>query len=221
VEAGGLKIIHFLLTQPEATTQPYRVIARETGTALGTVVVVLRELRNAGHLVKGPNGAIRLDRQRELLDHFVKGYAFKLRPACHPLRYRHEEREPHRLCERLARLWKTRQARWAITGGVAAGELTRHLETDALALFLDDAGREALMGERMLPDPEGGNVTILDYFAPCVAAVPPVGRFPLATPLLVYAELLQDGRPRERETAQLVYDRFISLLNAFRAGLST
>jgi hypothetical protein len=208
-EAGGLKIIHFLLTQVDALKCPYRTIAREAGTALGTAAIVLKELRNAGHLVRGPEGVLRLDRRQDLLDLFVRGYALKLRPACRPIRYRHEEKAPRPLAERLARIFRQREVRWAVTGGFAAGELTHYLETDTLTLFLDETGRDALVGERMLPDPDGGNLTILDYFAPCVTAVPAAGRLPLATPLLVYAELLNDGRPRELETAQRVYNRFI------------
>jgi hypothetical protein len=210
VEAGGLKVILQLLEQPEAATRPYRALARETGTALGTVANVLRELRIAGHLVKGPGDAHRLEKRTDLLDLFIKGYALKLRPACRPARYRHEERDPRRLAGRLAGILKQRQAHWAVTGGVAGGEMTRHLETDTLAIFLDDAGREALKGERMLPAPEGGNLTILEYFAPCITWEKAPGRLPLATPHLVYAELLQDGRPREVETAHLIYDRFLT-----------
>jgi hypothetical protein len=206
-KGGGLKIIHFLLTQADALKRPYRTIAREAGTALGTAAIVLKELRKAGHLERGPEGVLRLDRRQDLLDLFVRGYALKLRPACRPIRYRHEEKAPRRLVEHLAGLFRRRKAHWAVTGGFAAGEMTQYLETDRLALFLDESGREALKGERMLPDPEGGNLTILDRFAPCVAADPAAGGIPLATPLLVYAELLNDGRPRELETAKRIYDR--------------
>jgi hypothetical protein len=63
----------------------------------------------------------------------------------------------------------------------------------------------------MLPDPTGGNVSLLRHFGPTVTNPDPEGRkdHPLATQLLVYAELLHDGRPREIETARMLYDRFL------------
>jgi hypothetical protein len=90
--------------------------------------------------------------------------------------------------------------------------LTLHLKADTLAIFLDDVGREALKGERMLSDPDGGNFTILDYIAPCLTGNKATGHLPLATPLLIYAELLHDSRPREMETANMVYERFVAPL---------
>jgi hypothetical protein len=56
-------------------------------------------------------------------------------------------------------------------------------------------------------------VTAVHYkliaIAPCITWGKTPSRLPLATPHLVYAELLQDGRPRELETARMIYDRFL------------
>ena len=61
----------------------------------------------------------------------------------------------------------------------------------------------------MLRDEAGGNVTLLRLFGGAAVADKPKGAWPLATPLLIYAELLETGGAREVETARMIYDRFI------------
>jgi hypothetical protein len=101
------------------------------------------------------------------------------------------------------------EGHWAVTGGMAAREMTQYLEPDAVALFVDDQAREALEHEPLLRDDAGGNVTLLRLLDPAFLAARREAPWPLATPLLVYAELLQDGGQREIETAEMIYERFI------------
>jgi hypothetical protein len=60
-----------------------------------------------------------------------------------------------------------------------------------------------------LRDDINGNVTLLEMFAPNIIGAVPQAPWPLATPFLVYAELLQDGRPREVETAKMIFEQHI------------
>jgi hypothetical protein len=60
----------------------------------------------------------------------------------------------------------------------------------------------------MLPEAAGGNLTLLKYFGPTVHDPDDAARM-FATPLLVYAELLDVGRAREIETAKMIFDRYL------------
>ena len=60
----------------------------------------------------------------------------------------------------------------------------------------------------MLAD-KNGNLILLRLFAKTVLGPQQTLDFALATPLLVYAELLNDGGPREVETAQMIHDKWI------------
>lgn len=208
IEPAGLKVLHYLLTDPAAAEEPYRRIAGRAGAALGTVAAIFRELARAGHLVRTGHKIRRLENREALVDLFVRGYALKLRPACRPERFRHREHDAERLAERLRKRLGPRRPGWAFTGGIAAQQLTRYLRPDIVALFVDAAARERLRGEPMLPAPEDGNVLLLEYFAPAALGEP---KRNLATPLLVYAELVHDGRAREIETARMIYDRHLQV----------
>jgi hypothetical protein len=211
VEPTGLKVIHLLLTRKDALNAPYRKIAADAGVALGTVAVVMRELENAGYLVATAADRRALEKRADLIEHFVRGYALKLWPAIFLGRYRHAEKDPWKLCEALTLPLQTRQVPYALTGAWAARERTGHLRADTLTLHVGEGAFAVWKGQPMLLDPVGGNVQLLKCFAPTVIDPEVEGKRerPLATALLTYAELLRDGRPREVETAQVLYDRFL------------
>ncbi len=209
IEPGGLKVVHYLLTHPEDAGAPLRVIARGAGVALGTAHVVRVELRRAQWLLPAAGGQARLGDRKGLIDLFVRGYALKLRPACLIGRYRHKENAPVQALQAIARRLADMKDCWAVTGGIAAHELTRHLEPDTLALFVDEQAQAKLGEEPMLRDEARGNVTLLKLPHPAFIAEKKHGPWPLATPFLVYAELLQEGGAREVETARMIYEQFI------------
>lgn len=211
IEPTGLKVIHLLLTRKTAVNDPYRKIAKDAGVALGTVAVVMRELETAGYRVAVAPDRWALEKTADLIELFVRGYALKLRPACLLGRYRHAEKDPWKLCEALTLPLETRQIPYAMTGAWAAHEWTGHLRAETLTLHVGEQALALWNGQPMLPDPLGGNVVLLKYFAPTVVdpEIEKTKDRPLATPLLTYAELLHDGRTRELETARMIYDRFL------------
>ena len=204
LEPTGLKVIHLLMTRPGAATFPYRQIAQGAGVALGTVAVVFKELKRTGFLETGPQQQRRLANWKGLVDHFVTGYGLKLRPACERGRFRHKERNLQTVLRRFEK--KLAEQKWARTGGIAAELMTQYLRPDKATLFVTPGATQILHTEPMLPAAGEGGITLLDYFAPTLEDA----REPhCATPLLVYAELIHDGRPRELETAGLINDKHL------------
>lgn len=209
IETGGLKVVHYLLTHPEAAGAPLRVIAQGAGVALGTAHAVRRELRRAQWLLPAADEKARFGDLKGLIELFVRGYSLKLRPAYVIGRFRHKKNAPQEILQAVARRLEGVGAKWAVTGGMAARELTQYLEPNTVTLFVDEQARLKLGEEPMLRDETGGNVTLLRLPDPTFIAEKTQGAWPLVTPFLVYAELLQDGGQREIETAQMIYERFI------------
>jgi hypothetical protein len=208
VAVGGLKICHLLLTHPQFLNQPLRVIAEQANVALGTAHIIMRELMLARLLLPGPRRERRLGDVQDLIETFVHGYALKLRPACLIGRYRHRKFQPALILDTVQKTLMNTKGRWAVTGGWAAKQLTGHLEPDTVTLFVDEQAEQYLKAEPMLPD-RNGNLTLLRLFAETALDKQAPREFPLVTPLLVYAELLNDGGPREVETAQMIYEKWI------------
>lgn len=209
IELGGLKVIHYLLTHPAEGGAPLRAIAENAGVALGTAHAVRAELRRAQWLLPAAEGKGRLGDPKGLLDLFVRGYALKLRPACLVGRYRHKTKLPGEILEGFAQRLAGLERGWAVTGGMAARELTRYLEPDAVTVFVDERAQAKLAEEPMLRDDIAGNVTLLRLPDPGFIAMEQTAPWPVATPFLIYAELLQEGGQREIETAEMIYERYI------------
>ena len=202
IEPSGLKVIHQFLNDPESLTLPYRTLAPRAGVSYATVGIVRRALARAAFLSTNRK---RLENVPSLVDHFVRGYALKLRPEIFMGTYRHRTKEIGALEARLKEVLGAAGGRWAFTGGYAAGLLTKYLQTDQIALMVDETSEAALRKEPMLPDTLAGNVVLFRLFAPsAIARSSASAPAPTATPLLVYAELLHDGRARELETAEML-----------------
>jgi hypothetical protein len=207
VEPAGLKICHVLLTRPQLLKLPLREIAKEANVALGTAQIVLRELTRAGWLVPGKNHERRMADGKAMIDAFVRGYALKLRPACLIGRFRHRKNRPDDILQAFRERLKNTDAVWGLTGGIAGKELTKYLEPNTVAAFVDEQA-EALLRKELLMD-RGGDITLLRLFAPTALGVETYDGLPMTTPLLTYAELLNDGEPRELETAEMVLEKYI------------
>lgn len=210
IDPGGLKVIHFLLTRPNALHETLREMARGAHVSLGTVHAILHELERGQWILPSSSGGRRFRDRGDLIDLFVRGYALKLRPALFLGQYRHARKKPAEILEAFRVRLKGQTVQWALTGGMAARAFTHYLEPDGIALFVDHNAQQLLRQEPLLRDDSSGNVILLNLFT-SEGIHTKMAPWPVADPLLVYAELLQDGRPREVETAKIIYEKIRTL----------
>lgn len=208
-QPAGLQTVFALLCDPERVNAPVREIAEAAGVAHGTVGRILGDLRRMGHVVElgrraGARGRARqreLRQRRRLLDLWVEAYAQVLRPRLDPRRYR-----PLNAPE--ADWWK--QAAFAELGAWLGGEgaaevVTRYLKAQDITVYADDRAA-FLKKHKLVADPHGA-VIVLDRFWRFVFP----WKFPaLVPPVLIYADLLATGDDRCRETAGMVYDKYLA-----------
>jgi hypothetical protein len=208
-QPAGIQVVFALLCDPERVDAPVREIAKMAGVAHGTVGRILEDLRHMGYVVElgrreGARGRARrrrLQQRRRLLDLWVEAYAQVLRPRLDPRRYRP--------LNTLARDWWKKAAYRELgtwLGGEGAAEIvTRYLKPQDITIYADD--RTAFLKKhKLVVDPQGP-VIILDRF----------WRFEfkweypdMVPPVLIYADLLATGDDRCRETAVMVYDKYLA-----------
>jgi len=208
---SGLQVLFVLLVEPAATDMPYRELAVHSGVALGSIAVIMNELKGKGYLTRRRAGS-RLGRRRELLERWVSGYSEQLRPKLLHGVFVAPEKDPAANWQHLREALRQRQIESAVTGGLGAYEFTRHYRGETLTAFVSDWPKGVLQELRWLPSPTGP-ITILRKFCPAVTWSMG-GEQQVAHPLLVYAELLHSGRERERETARIIYERYLERLAA-------
>jgi hypothetical protein len=208
-QPAGLQVVFALLCDPGRVNAPVRAIAEMAGVAHGTVGRILDDLRRMGHVVElgrraGARGRARQRRllqRRRLLDLWVEAYAQVLRLRLNPRRYRP-------LNATMPDWWKkaTYRELGAWLGGEGAAEIvTRYLKPQDITIYTDDRAA-FLKKHRLVVDPQGP-VILLDRFW----RFDHEWAFPdVVPPALIYADLLATGDDRCRETAGMVYEKYLA-----------
>jgi hypothetical protein len=198
---GGLRIVFALLNNPDMANKPYRDIAQAADVALGTVGWVTRDLKEMGFLLKMGKGHRKLMNLENLFKRWVEAYPEQLRPKL--IRERFEA---------------TKQDWWkginiteygAFWGGeVAAAKLTDYLKPAKVTIYTNEPFGELVLRNRLRKAGQG-DVEILTPFWNFGHEFANQG---IAPPLLVYADLMATGDPRNIEAAGMIYERHVDRL---------
>ncbi len=190
----GLQVVFGLLADPALLQAPYRELARATGVAVGTVGEVLKDLAEAGLLLNQGRKRALIQEDR-LLEGWIANYPYKLRPNLNPRRYRalRPQGWPTDTLDPL-------QAQWG--GEVAADRLTGHLQPARFILYTVVPPEKLATHLRLRPDP-AGDVEILERF--WHFPNPPGYPADLVPPLLVHADLIASGDPRNVDLARMIH----------------
>ena len=200
----GLPLVFDILQNPDGLKKTRRELAELYGMAVGNVHNVLEGLQHGGYLVgtgTTRNKQYRLVDKRRLLNAWILAYGEELKPDLYVGGFRF-------LKEEGPESWKTlsfRNNRTVWGGEPAADLLTQYLRPAELTIYTEEETRHLLKTYRLVPD-ETGTIKVYRKFwqyedkeTPGVAPV-----------LLVYADLLLTGDPRSAETAQKIYDEYLS-----------
>lgn len=195
---AGLKVVFALMCKGELLNATYREIAKEAQVALGTVAGVMKDLTAQGYLVKTNDKQQRLIRKKELLDKWLTAYAEKLRPKRLIGRYKATRSE----------FWQQEEidrvdAQWG--GEVAAYRLTRYLKPEIVTIYARKPVHNLTLDLKLRQD-KNGDIELRERFwrfdptEPNKTVVPP---------LLVYADLMATGDPRNIETAKTIFADYL------------
>jgi hypothetical protein len=209
-QPSGLTLLFGLLVAPESVNWSYRELARANGVALGTVDWIMRDLREQGYVEPVGKDRLQLTRKNQLLDRWVDGYATRLRPKILVGEFVDPTSDLEGVVKAFEAYAVEQHMHWALTGGFGAFELLHHYRGQILSIFVEKWMPEtALAALHVLPH-KGGDVKILRTFSPGVfKSLDGQTGYPVAHPLLVYAELLYHDGDRELETARQLYTTFL------------
>lgn len=196
--ATGLKVIYAFLCNPGLANKPYRDIATEAGVALGTVVELIRELKELGYLLDMGKQGNKIIQKENLFQRWLAAYPEKLRPKLILGRFRGDnDWWQHKTLNHL-------NAQWG--GEVAAAMLTKYLKPELITIYTLPLYLNNLLIENRLRKDPAGDVEILERFWQ------PMETWQykdMVHPLLVYADLIATGNKRNIETAKMIYEQHI------------
>jgi len=200
----GLKVVFALLCHPELVNATYREIAQVADVALGTVGWIITDLKDMGYIVELDKRKRRLKEIKKLFDRWVEAYPEQLRPKLVLGKYTTPEQD----------WWKNANLKKlpAYLGGELAGEyLTDYLTPEIKTVYVREKPQDLQLLFRMRKDPEG-EIELLEAFwnVKCDYKNEKDTARKIAHPILVYADLLATGDPRNIETAEIIYEKNIA-----------
>jgi len=192
----GLKIIFALLCRPNLIDATFREIAAIANVALGTVAWVIRDLRQEGYIVNLGKHRRHLLQKKKLLERWVLAYPEKLRPKLQLGTYEAKKND----------WWKQTKLTGVDTfwgGEIAGAKLTQYLKPQVTTIYTNQPIIELLQKYRLRKDPRG-EIEILKTFW---HLTPNWQHYDLVHPIIIYADLLATGDPRNIETANIIYEK--------------
>ncbi|NML67858.1 hypothetical protein HHL22_21870 [Hymenobacter sp. RP-2-7] len=203
----GLHLLPHLLTEPQLVRESYRTIAARVGLPIATIGWLLVSLQAQRYLV--PETPRRLVELAELRHRWVAAYGETVRPKLVAGQYRWLEPTLKLGRHGWQQVPLPAGRHWG--GEPAAHLLAAHLLLDGYLLPQDftlysSATRGELMRTmRLVPDPNG----VVQVLVTPAGTQPPAPRPDCVFPLLVYADLLLSGDPRNREVARMLAAEYL------------
>ena len=199
----GIKLLFGLICMPELVTAPYRDIADKTGTALGTINWVMRDLQEMRYLTVIKRTR-RLNATKRMLDEWTLAYARTLRPKLLLGRYRAPTFQD----------WKQwpLEKHEALWGGEPAGALlTEYLKPGILTIYTKQVPARMIFDQKLATVPN--NLTddgVVEFRHRFWNFDVPTNKPDTVPPALIYADLLATGDARCIETARKIYDGYLA-----------
>jgi hypothetical protein len=192
----GLKVIFALLVTPELENSTYREIAKIAGVSLGSVDIIMSELKEMGYLRRKGDKSLYLTQKDDLVKRWVQAYPEQLRPKLITGTFSGSEG-----------WWKNSKISHGLWGGeIAAQKMTDYLNPEIITIYCSPQNLNRILLENRLKKDLEGNVEILEDFWNIEHSKK---KDDLVHPLLVYADLIASGDPRNAEVAEKIYKKHV------------
>jgi len=192
----GLKVVFAFLCNEDLVNEPYRKISELTKVAVGTVGWLIYDLKRDGFLIDTGKKKKLYDKEK-LFNRWVGAYNERLRPKLRIGTYNTVD----------LNFWKDTDIKKynAYWGGETAGYLyTKYLKQQVTTIYMDNTKGNVLrlITEKRLKEYNNGNVEIYEKFWGDELQINFDDK---VHPILVYADLVATGDPRNMEIAKMVY----------------
>lgn len=199
------KVGFILLAYPQLATANYRELASHARVSLGSVSNAIKTLERAGVLAvaEGLLGQRLLLHRDKLLDYWVREYSAHLYPKRKTRRFTSLDPERFASAQLDHINLAPYNARWGAE--TAAARLTHYLRPGLHTIYVENGMTDLVKIERLRADPNG-NVELVEMFwkeSP--------NRHSDTVPLeLIYADLIASGYSRNRDTAELIREKYLN-----------
>lgn len=193
----GLKVVFLFLHDEAWLNKTYRDIAKAANVALGNITYVLDGLKQRGFLIKETKERYKLINKKKLLEQWMMAFNDELRPRLHVGNFEFVEGEAQQN-------WKDWELDNTFWGGEPGADLLIHNLRPAEYTLYTNKAKARLMAEyKLKPAPEG-NVKVYKPYWTFETETDKA-----APPLVIYADLMATGNPRNLNIAEEIYGQYL------------
>ena len=192
--AAALQVIFTLLCNPGIERRTIRTIEGNAGVAIGTVHKTIQELVEQGFMLGRNFQRYKLIKKKELLELWTTLYQEKLKPKFFIEKYKTDYEQINNM--HLLNF----KALWG--GEAAAAKLTNYLQPFIYTVYIGERQGEFILRNRLKKHPQGNLELVKKFWNFENYEYPDITH-----PILIYADLLATGDPRNIETAQIIYEK--------------
>lgn len=207
---AGAQLIFQFLNRPEEVNETVRRLAHISSISLGSVSKIINGLFDEGFLVHwNKEKKYQLVRKEELLERWTPILNEKVLP--------NHKIGTYSFTGNLEEQWKTQFLRPNVwwSGEPGAALLTDYLYPEKYTLFTTFNKQEILTKLKLVPDAKG-KISLYAPFWGNTSTVSIINPNEITkaknhvNPLIIYAQLIHSGDPRNIETAQIIYNEHIA-----------
>ncbi len=191
---ASIQLIFHLLVKPELLTHPYRNIVAATGSSLDNISRTIHSLRENGYLTPLQKGGYVFSNKAGLIERWIPEYGERLKPKLlmGQFRFLKDDRWEDIILDTKKTLWG---------GEPAADKLLHSLRPEVFTIYTKESRQDLIKNYRMVSDPNGPVKVYQIFWDPAF-----LDHNETVPELLIYADLLLSGSPRNVEVAKNLFD---------------
>lgn len=193
----GLKVIYQILLNSEVLHLPYREIGVLATVSIDTVSKVVKGLIQENYLLEIKDKKYKVKNKERLLQEWITVFNKTLRPKLKQQGFKIRSGDWQTIADSLPAQ--------SIGGELGAEYYSNYLIAESATIYTDQPFVDVAKSASLIPSKKG-EILLLEKFW---SADSQQGTNPYVHPILVYADLLNDPKPRNLETAQLIYDKHV------------
>jgi len=198
---AGIKLIYFLLVDPDNINKTFRELSELSQISLGSVSTIFQELSDSNFILETKSKRV-LKNKTELLNRWVIAYNDVLRPKLLLKRMNFMNKSEYSNWSNLDLSLISDKTLWG--GECAADILTKNINPAIFTIYTDTTWQTVGKLLRFIPD-DNGKIEILRLFYD-------TDESSTVSPLLIYADLMGSGDSRNIETAEKLLNNELQYL---------
>jgi len=207
----GLQLLSCILINEKHINLTIRELASLAGISIGWTSRLKNELKAKGYLHQKGSNTYKLIRKEELFKKWLVNYQDKLRPSLLLDTYRLSPSNFNNIDNILASNIKSHK--YSYGGEYAADKLIKYYQPKVIDIFIKpEKVREYVQGLHLVPATKEYNLRLFNQFSDKIQFETNDTEYNIIHPIFIYAELLSANNDRSRDTAELIYDKFVKTI---------